>query len=712
MATQVSPGVVVSEVDLTAGVQATALSAAGFVGLFQWGPALDVVTVTSESDLVRVFGKPDANNYKHWFTAQSFLAYANQLRVVRAIPSNALNATASAFSLTGTVAVDISTNATLVTGSSTAFTTQLVNGQIIVVNGVSREVNAIVNATALTVTTAYAANVTAGNTATAYGVLIKNEDQHDDSFAAGNSSFGLAAARWPGDRGNSLRVSLCASANAFKQLLPSGNISIYTNSAIVGVGTAFDTTISAGDYVVVGSTVHEVSAVTNAVHLTLVTAPTSNTTAAANATVSGWSHKWAYADYFTGAPDTSAYANNVGGSKDEMHVVVVDEDGLFTGTRGAVLEKYAFVSKASDAKDTSGNVSYYKTILDRQSAYVWWMGHVTASISNWGSPASSGAFGASLLNYYASLTGGNDSNEDATDANVQTGWDIFADPDTVDISLLVTGPPTLDESTGLPDIAEYVINNVAEVRKDCVAFVSPLSTSVINNTDSEVDDVTADRNALPSTSYAFMDCGWKYQYDKYNDVYRWIPLNGDIAGLAARTDTTNDPWFSPAGFTRGNIKNVVKLAWNPKQAQRDDLYNIGVNPVVSFPGQGVLLYGDKTLLSRPSAFDRINVRRLFIALEKTIARYAKAQLFEFNDEFTRSAFRNAVDPYLRDVKARRGITDYLVVCDSTNNTAQVIDNNQFVGDIYVKPTRSINYIQLNFVAVRSGVSFQEVVGTV
>ena len=294
--------------------------------------------------------------------------------------------------------------------------------------------------------------------------------------------------------------------------------------------------------------------------------------------------------------------------------------------------------------------------------------------------------------------------------NIETGWDLFADADSQDIGLLVTGPSIVDSADAT--LANYIINNIAEARKDCVAFVSPSSNSVVNHIGSEVDNVLADRNALPSTSYAFMDSSWKYMYDKYNDVYRWVPLNGDTAGLAARTDTTNDPWFSPAGFTRGNIKNVVKLAWNPKQLDRDDLYSKGVNPVVSFPAQGVVLYGDKTLLSRPSAFDRINVRRLFIALEKTIARYAKSQLFEFNDEYTRAAFRNVVEPFLRDVKARRGVTDFLVVCDETNNTPNVIDQNQFVGDIYVKPNRSINYIQLNFVAVRSGVSFQEVIGGV
>jgi len=375
------------------------------------------------------------------------------------------------------------------------------------------------------------------------------------------------------------------------------------------------------------------------------------------------------------------------------------------------LERYAFLSKASDAKNNAGDPNYYANVLNRKSAYIYWMSKQGSNTAHWGE-ASTNTFGADVLPYTSSFADGtsNNSSSNITVGNKETGWDLFADADSQDIGLLVTGPSIVD--SGDATLANYIINNIAETRKDCVAFVSPSSNSVVNHIGSEVDNVLADRNALPSTSYAFMDSSWKYMYDKYNDVYRWVPLNGDTAGLAARTDTTNDPWFSPAGFTRGNIKNVVKLAWNPKQLDRDDLYSKGVNPVVSFPAQGVLLYGDKTLLSRPSAFDRINVRRLFIVLEKTISRYAKSQLFEFNDEYTRSAFRNVVEPFLRDVKARRGVTDYLVVCDSTNNTANVIDQNQFVGDIYVKPTRSINFIQLNFVAVRTGVSFQEVVGAV
>ena len=387
-----------------------------------------------------------------------------------------------------------------------------------------------------------------------------------------------------------------------------------------------------------------------------------------------------------------------------MHVVVADEDGKFDGLVDNAVEKYAYVSKASDGRSPNGDNNYYKNVLNRQSEYVWWLSHV-GTTTNWGSPALGLTFGSKSLPYTQSLQGGNDDNENVTVGQQETGWDLFIDADSTDVSLLISGPATP------ATLGTYIVDQIAAVRKDAVAFLSPLKASVVNNIGSENASVTTDRNNLPSSSYAVMDSGWKYLYDKYNDVYRWVPLNGDVAGLAARTDQTNAAWFSPAGFTRGHIKNVVKLAWTPKQTDRDDLYKIGVNSVVNFPGQGVLLYGDKTLLNRPSAFDRINVRRLFIAMEKTISQYAKDNLFEFNDEHTRASFRAVVEPFLRTIKARRGITDFLVVCDATNNTADVVDRNEFVGHIFVKPSRTINYIQLNFVAVRSGVSFQEIVGT-
>ena len=398
---------------------------------------------------------------------------------------------------------------------------------------------------------------------------------------------------------------------------------------------------------------------------------------------------------------------NVGGANDEMHIVVVDEDGLFTGTSGTVLETFPFVSKASDAKDSVGNSNFYKDVIYNKSKYVYWTDHLDAvnTATTWGTAAAGKTF-AQLVNvaavYSSSLSAGAAGSPSAGD--VQTALGELVDADNLDISLLMTGDAA-------PATVLYAIQSVAEVRKDCVVFASPALANCQSATPAD-DIVNYRNNALSnvSSSYAVMDSGWKYQYDKYNDKYRWIPLNGDVAGLCARTDLERDAWFSPAGATRGSIKNVIKLAYQPTKAERDTLYKRGVNPVVSFAGEGTLLFGDKTMLAKPSAFDRINVRRLFITLEKAIARAAKTQLFEFNDEFTRAQFVSLVEPFLRTVQGRRGITDFRVVCDTTNNTPDVIDRNEFVGDIYVKPNRSINFIQLNFVAVRSGVAFDEVVG--
>lgn len=420
-------------------------------------------------------------------------------------------------------------------------------------------------------------------------------------------------------------------------------------------------------------------------------------------------NSWAYKNLFDSAPGTSAYVSAVGGANDEMHIVVVDEDGLLTGTTDTVLEVYKNVSKASDAKDSIGNSNFYKDVLYRKSKYIYWTDHPDAvnTVVTWGTTAAGKNF-AQLINVAAvhttSLSGGADGT--VASGNVQTGYTQFIDGDKIDVSLIMTGDAA-------PATVLYAINSVAESRKDCVVFLSPSLANVTSSTASD-DIVNYRKNALSnvSSSYAVMDSGWKYQYDRYNDMYRWIPLNGDVAGLCARSDTEADPWFSPAGSSRGTIKNVIKLAYYPAKSERDTLYKNGVNPIVSFAGEGTLLFGDKTMLSKPSAFDRINVRRLFIVLEKAISRAAKSQLFEFNDDFTRNQFVSIVEPFLRNVQGRRGITDFRVVCDTTNNTPDVIDRNEFIGDIFVKPNRSINFIQLNFVAVRTGVSFDEVVGRV
>jgi len=406
---------------------------------------------------------------------------------------------------------------------------------------------------------------------------------------------------------------------------------------------------------------------------------------------------WTYAPYFDRAPGTSTYigSNFKSDANDEMHIIVIDEDGLFTGVANTVVEKFANVSKASNAKDESGNSLYYRDVLFQNSRYVYVMGQNAAT---WGSAANSTlAYVGETSNGVSFVRGTEDT---PTDGNVQIAYAQFSSSDNVDISLVMAGGAS---ST----LAANVIS-LASGRKDSIAFISPALANV--QAADPVSAITNFRNVLTSTSFAVMDSNWKYQYDKYNDTYRWIPCNGDVAGLCAQTDRDRDPWFSPAGFNRGQLKNVIKLAFNPNQTQRDTLYKAGVNPVVSFPGDGTVLFGDKTMLNKPSAFDRINVRRLFIVLEKAIAKAARASLFEFNDEFTRAQFVNLVEPFLRLVQGRRGIYDFRVVCDDTNNSPEVIDRNEFVGDIYIKPAKSINYIQLNFVAVRTGVAFDEIVG--
>ena len=629
MAFQLSPGVNVSEIDLTTVVPAVGTTQGAFSGAFQWGPIDTRILVDNEVKLVERFGKPDANTATSFFTAANFLAYGNNLRIVRAANTNSNNAT------------------------------------------------------------------TGGN-----GIYIKNEDEYEENYLDGSGTFGDFAARYAGTLGNSLRISICPSANAF-----SGNLtslaSITSNASIVGNTTinlslSGATLIANNDFISVdgGTTYIRVAQVSTTV-VTLATALTTAVSAGQPVL-----RKWQYADNFDGAPGTSTFVADKGGSGDEIHIIVIDEDGQLTGSANTVLEKYAYLSKASDAKSDSGSSSYYPRVLFNRSKYVYWGDH-TSGGSNWGSPALGITYTNLNTPVSSSLAGGLYETPGTDD--LIRGYDFFKDPEIVDISLVLAGATS-------QTVATHLISNIAEARKDCLVFLSPRRDDVVDQAGSERANITTFRNLLNSSSYAVMDSAWKYQYDKYNDVYRYIPMNGDTAGLCVRTDTERDPWFSPAGFNRGQIKNVIRLSFNPTKAERDELYKIGVNPVVTFPGEGTILFGDKTLLAKPSAFDRINVRRLFIVLEKAIAKAAKFSLFEFNDEFTRAQFVALVEPFLRDVQGRRGIYDFRVVCDETNNTGEVIDRNEFIGDIYIKPARSINFIQLNFVAVRTGVAFDEVVG--
>ena len=413
------------------------------------------------------------------------------------------------------------------------------------------------------------------------------------------------------------------------------------------------------------------------------------------------------ASYFPSAPGTSAQANTANSSFDEVHVVVVDSKGLVTGTKNTVLEVFPYLSKASNGTDPLGNSNYYKNYIFNNSNWIYAVDPPDYANTNstWGLPLANTSFATfsntATVPITFTLRGGNDTGP--TDGNLVNAYSLFSNSDEINISLLMTGDAS--------NTVQQAVIDIADARKDCIAFVSPPSTAVINKSGSETSLIQTWTNGLNrSSSYAVADSGWKYMFDKYNNIYRWVPLNGDIAGLCVYTDTVRDPWFSPAGFNRGNLKNVVKLAWNPNKTQRDTIYSLGVNPVATFPGNGTVLFGDKTLQIKPSAFDRINVRRLFIILEKSISQAAKYSLFEFNDESTRAQFVGLVTPFLRDVQGRRGIYDFRVVCDTTNNTPQVIDSNQFVGDIYIKPARSINFIQLNFVAVRTGVDFTTIVG--
>lgn len=579
---QLSPGVIVNEVDLTTIVPGVSTSRGAFVGQFNWGPVLEPRLINDEIGLLNTFQRPTDSSQNSfvgtsYFSCANFLAYSNSLFVVRVVGANAKNATANA------------------------------------------------NAS----------------------ILVGNELTFENSYLYANTANTLGAfiSRFPGDLGNSISVSVCANTSTF----------------------------------------------------------------------SGWT----YDEYFDNAPGTSEFAANRNSANDEMHIVVVDRLGRFTGIAGTVIEKFPFLSKASDAIGVDGQSSYYKQVIFNNSQYIYAVDPVdfTNTSATWGTPTYSTANYANPVSNHTIILSGGANGDSLAANNIIGGWDLFKNRDTYDVSFLITGSSS-DISLTIP---RYIIDNVIDGstastpiqgRRDSIVFISPRYADVVNQSGSEATNITSNFLATldKSSSYAVVDSGWKYQYDKYNNIYRWIPLNADIAGTCAATDLAQDPWWSPAGFSRGKIKNVTKLAWNPNQSERDWIYPRGVNPVVSFQGEGVVLFGDKTLQAKPSAFDRINVRRLFIVLEKAISRAAQYSLFEFNDQFTRAQFVAMVEPYLRTIKGRRGIYDFKVICDESNNTPDIIDRNGFVGDIYIKPARSINYIQLNFIAVRTGVEFNTVIG--
>ena len=867
MAFQVSPGINVSEIDLTTTVPALATTVGGFGGVFRWGPVGKFVLVDSENTLANRFGKPTSDNYETFYTAANFLSYGNALYVSRA-------ATTTGFANTSTITLDgdvsLAANGTAlgltaglrVQGDGIAedtFVTAVTNSAITISKAATASASALLsffaNATTLS---AYAGNTAA---VVASNVVIRNSEEFENKGATNTAFTGTEfVARYPGALGNSLKVSMCDSATQYAETvtfetnttwgsttantyaladLTSATMSIavgsntanvvfvwsgddfadrvaasagaravgsngvsanfislatantlFTNgdtvwyakgnsstaNSIQGLseGTSYFITganttgftlsltsgganvaisngaansvvfftkqsatdlgltlaqarlavtavkdkITVGDYIEVGNTsigkqnmkvTSEGAQADDGTNIFFNIGFDTTWNKSTNFSGTSLKRQWEYFNVVESAPGVSSSMTNAGRTvTDEVSVVVVDEDGLISGTPGQVLEIYQNLSRATDAKKDDGTTNYYKTAINDFSRWIWATNDRDGAASN---TLSNVANSTNTTTYTRSFVRGTDGANESTVSMAALGsaYDLFADASTVDVSLILQG-----KAIGTNDVqlANYLIDNIAEVRKDCVVFVSPAYSDVvgINVENQQAQNIVDFRNALRNTSYAFLDSGYKYQYDKYADVYRYIPLNGDIAGITARSDSLKDPWFSPAGFTRGQIKNLVKLAFSPGKTERDLLYKNDVNPVVTFPGQGTVLYGDKTLLGRTSAFDRINVRRLFIVLEKAIATASNSTLFEFNDEFTRSQFRNLVEPYLRDVQGRRGIVDFRVVCDETNNTAEVIDSNRFVGDIYIKPARSINFIQLNFVAVRSGVEFNEIAG--
>ena len=609
---QVSPGVNVTEIDLSTVVPAVSTTEGVIVGTFTQGQVEQTTLITSEEDLVARFGKPNSNNYETFFTASNFLSYGNKLYVTRVTAADAVTASAS------------------------------------------------------------------GNTT----ILIETRTE-----AEALSGQGEFVAQSAGTWGNNLKISVCFDSADFSEAITL-TTGISTGATTIQAANSFltSTNLAAGDILRVGNSsigfqdLSVSSAVvesgnTDYALITFAPAYRLSDTSPTAAT-----RKWAHYLNVDAAPGSA-----------NSHIVVVDEDGGISGTANTILEVFADVSRTDGDLDDQGNSIFYKDVINERSNYIW-------------TTAASLADGANYTSFTNGSEGTNGTESTIALSRLARGIDLYQNAEEIDISLVLAGKANTV-------IANYIIDNIAEDRKDCVVFISPERGDVVEQAlGAELDQVLAFEAALTQSSYAVVDSGYKYQYDKYNDKFRYVPLNGDIAGLCVRTDDTRDPWYSPAGYNRGIIKNVVKLAYNPKKGERDQLYKAGVNPVITQAGQGTLLFGDKTLLAKPSAFDRINVRRLFIVLEKAIATAAKYSLFEFNDEFTRAQFRNLVEPFLRDVQGRRGIFDFSVVCDTSNNTSEVIDRNEFIGDIYVKPARSINFIQLNFVAVRTGVEFEEIVG--
>ena len=724
-----SPGIRVREVDLTVGrVDPSSSLVGALVAPFAQGPVELPTLVGSEKGLLEAFGKPYANDkhYEHWLVASSYLAYGGSLQVVRADDNQLKNAFAGVGNTNIKIKSDehyeqlqydenVITDKTIVARNPGSWANGIRIGIIDakvdqILSGVSTDVGGTVIAVGMGVTQGLNGRKEIGvGTATPLDGHLKGIITEVGAGYIGVkvlSHVSLGGTEYVKDYQES-------GVWAFKN---EGTVAIHTTGASIG-STSYT---GQSDWF---------STQNVAISTSTVGGTTTTSTQA-------WSS-------FADRPGTTKYAAERGSRFDEVHVLVIDGEGKVTGNAGTILEKHLNLSKATDAEFSVGTPSYWRSFLKNSSEYIFGGDEPTAGVTTtgyssgftlttgggWDQSANSVIFAASG-NQNLVLSGGKnyDGNDDYSESGslsadlnkIVDGYSLFESKENYDIDFLLMGSANYDKETSQA-LANKVIA-VADIRKDALAFISPYRKAFINDTDSgsvtvnNADTITNNvlsfYSPITSSSYAVFDSGYKYMFDRFTNTFRYVPLNGDIAGLCARTDVDSFPWFSPAGTTRGSILNAVKLTYNPTQAQRDKLYSARINPVIVSPGGGINLFGDKTGLERSSAFDRINVRRLFIFLEEAISGAARDQLFEFNDQVTRSTFVSIVDPFLRDVQAKRGIQDYVVICDETNNTAAVIDNNEFVADIFIKPNRSINFIGLTFVATRTGVSFEEVVGNV
>jgi hypothetical protein len=726
-----SVGVDTQEIDNTLITSPVSTRASAFVGVYNWGPVEYPTTVINEQNLVSLFGTPTDLTAQTFYTAANYLAYTNNLLNVRIDAAGQHNAVQNHKTvLSGTVS--IATNSTTVTGgltglNTTHFTTELAIGdKLVLINPNADEyttigtVETIDSANTIHLTTQYSG--VALTDATIYidkRITINNEDAYNTNFIDGATDVGQFAAKYPGKIGNSLQIIVLDHAT-FQKFNGTGTISGSPASATITLAGLTDTSYLQPGFILydnspspsltTGQQIGVIKRVNSNTSVTLVSPPTYTiTNSAYTASIPA-----EFSSLFSRAPGTSNYAHSKGyeDALDELHIIVVDKDGLITGTKNAVLEKYSFLSKLQDAKGETGTTIYYKNVINTQSKWVWWLDlpsstEVNSTGTPWGIDLTSQPPTAVLqtLKYpnFVNLNGGFNAKEYPTplerDSDKIKTIQMLSNKELYTFQAIFLGQAT-------SEVASAAIA-MCELRKDAVTFISPEHTDgtpIVGTGTAAVNKILNYRSNLPSSSYAFLDSGYKEQLNKYSTKKIQVPLNGDIAGLNAAA-TEKEPWATPAGFTYGQLKNTVKLLFNPTEQDRDALYPKGVNPVVHFKSQGVVLYGDKTLLDKPSAFDRLETRNLFIFLEKTIEKFAQNTLFEINDAFTRSQFKNALDPFLRNIKGQRGIYDFLVVCDESNNNPSIVETNTFVADIKIKPQYRVNYINLNFVGTRQSASF-------